>query len=231
MRKICLLALFLITSIFTFSLEESNYIVYNVDFKKENVKFYWLNNDGIPFERIDNLLKLNPNKFKFIMNGGIYNDDFTPEGLYIENGKEFTPINLNDGAGNFYEKPNGIFYFYKNKPFIVTSEKFKSNSKINYALQSGPMLITNGELNPSFTDQSTSKFIRNGVCLTKNNSLIFIVSRNPVTLYEFSVYAKSTQNCYNFLYMDGNLSRAYKYNEMNAPQKKPFVTMIAVEIK
>ena len=49
MRKICLLALFLITSIFTFSLEESNYIVYNVDFKKENVKFYWLNNDGIPF--------------------------------------------------------------------------------------------------------------------------------------------------------------------------------------
>ena len=34
MRKICLLALFLITSIFTFSLEESNYIVYNVDFKK-----------------------------------------------------------------------------------------------------------------------------------------------------------------------------------------------------
>ena len=135
MRKICLLALFLITSIFTFSLEESNYIVYNVDFKKENVKFYWLNNDGIPFEKIDNLLKLNPNKFKFIMNGGIYNDDFTPEGLYIENGKEFTPINLNDGAGNFYEKPNGVFYFYKNKPFIVTSEKFKSNSKINYALK------------------------------------------------------------------------------------------------
>ena len=72
MRKICLLALFLITSIFTFSLEESNYIVYNVDFKKENVKFYWLNNDGIPFEKIDNLLKLNPNKFKFIMKNGTF---------------------------------------------------------------------------------------------------------------------------------------------------------------
>ena len=231
MRKLYILVLLLITAVSTFCVEESNYIIYNVDFKKENVKFYWLNSDGVPFEKIDTLLKLKPNKFKFIMNGGIYKDNFTPEGLYIENGKELSPLNLDEGIGNFYEKPNGVFYFYKNRPYIVSSDKFKGNNKINYAIQSGPMLITNGVLNPSFTSKSVSRFLRNGVCLTKNNNLVFIVSTKPVTLYEFSVYAKSTQNCNNFLYMDGNLSRAYKYNEINTPQKVPFVTMIGVELK
>ena len=231
MKRLYIFILMLLFYSFIFSEEENNYIVYKVDLKKENVKFFWLNSDGLPFEKIDNLLKLKPNKFQFIMNGGIYDDDLTPEGLYIENGKELSPINKEDGVGNFYEKPNGIFYFYKNKPYIVTTEKFKPNNKITYAIQSGPMLITNGVLNPSFTDKSNSRYTRNGVCLTKNNNLIFIVSNEAVTLYEFSIYAKAVHSCHNLLYMDGNLSRAYKYNEINAPQKRPFVTMIGVESK
>ncbi len=208
-----------------------SYVTYKVDFGKDVVKLYWKDSNDIPYEKLENLAKTKPNGFNFIMNGGIYTEGMKPEGLYIENSKELSPLNLKDGKGNFYEKPNGVFYIQKNKPYIVTSDKFKSNDKITYAVQSGPMLITDGTINPKFTDKSNSRHIRNGVCLTKNNNLILIVSNEKVTLYDFAIYSKANYKCHNLLYMDGTISRAYEYNKINSSQKYPFVTMIAVEPK
>jgi uncharacterized protein YigE (DUF2233 family) len=51
---------------------------------------------------------------KFAMNGGMYADDLSPIGLYIEDGKEIRPANTasveQKPEPNFYKKPNGIFY-------------------------------------------------------------------------------------------------------------------------
>ena len=54
MKRLYILILILLFYSFIFSEGENNYIVYKVDFKKENVKFFWLNSDGLPFEKIDN---------------------------------------------------------------------------------------------------------------------------------------------------------------------------------
>jgi uncharacterized protein YigE (DUF2233 family) len=44
------------------------------------------------------------------MNAGMYEEDLSPVGLYVEDGQTLTPANRRAGAGNFYVKPNGIFY-------------------------------------------------------------------------------------------------------------------------
>jgi uncharacterized protein YigE (DUF2233 family) len=44
------------------------------------------------------------------MNAGMYHEDFSPVGLYVEDGKEIAPLNTADAPGNFFMKPNGVFF-------------------------------------------------------------------------------------------------------------------------
>jgi uncharacterized protein YigE (DUF2233 family) len=46
----------------------------------------------------------------FAMNGGMYKPDNSPQGLYIENREVAASLDTTTGNGNFYLKPNGIFY-------------------------------------------------------------------------------------------------------------------------
>ncbi len=43
------------------------------------------------------------------MNGGIYDKAYAPLGLYIEDGKQLTPVNRSAGGGNFFIRPGGVF--------------------------------------------------------------------------------------------------------------------------
>ena len=64
------------------------------------------------------------------MNGGMYQDDFRPVGLYIENGRELIPANTATLIGapsqipNFYKKPNGVFYIGDRKAGIADYRAF-----------------------------------------------------------------------------------------------------------
>lgn len=76
------------------------------------------------------------------MNGGMYKTYNSPLGLYIQDKKTIRPLNTADAEGNFYLKPNGVFYLTADKKaFICKSGDFKASSNIQYATQSGPMLV------------------------------------------------------------------------------------------
>jgi len=45
----------------------------------------------------------------FAMNGGMYHSDYSPVGLFIENGVERSPPSTRGGWGNFHLLPNGVF--------------------------------------------------------------------------------------------------------------------------
>jgi len=46
----------------------------------------------------------------FAMNGGAYGDDLKAVGYYVENGERLSDLDRGDGEGNFYMKPNGVFF-------------------------------------------------------------------------------------------------------------------------
>lgn len=143
------------------------------------------------------------------MNGGMYKENNTPLGLYIENGKQLAPINTANAEGNFYLKPNGVFYLTTaNKAFIKRTEDYHNNNSVRYATQSGPMLVIDGEIHAAFKKGSQNLNIRNGVGILPDNNVLFVMSKEPVNLYDFAMFFKD-MGCKNALYLDGFVSRTY----------------------
>jgi len=148
-------------------------------------------------------------RLEFAMNAGMYHPDYAPVGLYIENGKQLTALNEQQGFGNFFMQPNGVVAWNDQQAVIETTQDFKtSRFKANYANQSGPMLIIDGKINPKFLADSDSLKIRNGVGI-KDNTLYFVITRNRVNFYQFAEFFKDEMNIDNALYLDGSISSLY----------------------
>jgi uncharacterized protein YigE (DUF2233 family) len=134
-----------------------------------------------------------------------------PEGLFIENYETLNPLNLKEGEGNFYMKPNGVFYITdENKAYICEAAKFpKGQKNIKYALQSGPLLFLNSFFHSLFNQCSENKLIRNGVGIIDENTVVFIISKNGVNFFSFSEIFMNYFGCKNALYLDGIISNMY----------------------
>ncbi|MEA2029844.1 MAG: phosphodiester glycosidase family protein [Campylobacterota bacterium] len=167
------------------------------------------------FAKLKMALKQKNKELVFAMNGGMYLPDLSPQGLYTQEGKVLKKIEKKQEAfGNFYMQPNGIFYISKEgKAFVTTSKKFVYNKAINYATQSGSMLIIDGKLHHKFMPHSKNLHIRNGVGVLPNGDLLFAISKERINFYDFASFFKK-QGCKNALYLDGFVSRIY------LPQKK-----------
>ena len=193
--------------------EASEFITYTLDPTKQNIDLYWRKNDtGAILNSIHNLKSFVESKNKkllFATNAGMYHKNFYPVGLFIQNYKTITPIDTSSGNGNFYLKPNGIFYCTNdNKAFVCKTEDFKDTGNVRIATQSGPMLLIDGEIHPAFQANSKSYNIRNGVGILPDNTILFVLSKNKINFYDFARYFKSL-GCKNALYLDGFVSRAY----------------------
>lgn len=193
--------------------DNSRFVTYYVvDTKKQDLELYWKDDKGQNFGSIQHLktwLESDNRKLVFAMNGGMYKQDGSPQGLYIEKRKTLSPLDTLTGAGNFYLKPNGVFYITTdNTPVICNTLNFNNNGKIIYATQSGPMLVIDGEIHPAFKQGSTNLNIRNGVGILPNNKVVFAMSKEEINFYDFASYFKSL-GCKNALYLDGLVSRTY----------------------
>ena len=184
-----------------------------VDSKAANIEFFWRDEDGKNLGSLGDLKKYVERRgqnLRFAMNGGMYMEDRRPLGLFIQEGKMLAPLNTRESAeGNFYLQPNGVFYIRNDKQaFVVPTGEFKDDDEIKYATQSGPMLVLDGEINHAFKSDSTNLNIRNGVCVTADERVIFAISRREVNFYDFAEYFKNL-GCRNALFLDGFVSRMY----------------------
>lgn len=213
--------------------------VYRVDLKQSDIKLYRQAADGTALQSIEAVkkhLKKEGKSLFFATNGGMYRPDYTPEGLYVENGETQYLLNM-EAQGrldfmNFYNiAPNGVFYITEgNKAGIVPRGEYLElarKKKIKYATQSGPMLVIDGKHNSHFKASSKSKFVRTGVGITKEGKLMFAISHKPVTFYDFHRIF-DYYGCKNALYLDGAISEMYLPRLKRTETKRKFASIIAV---
>jgi uncharacterized protein YigE (DUF2233 family) len=187
--------------------------VYRLDRGEEqDLRFFWKRSDGTPYASIHALreaLEAEGERLVFAVNGGIYSEGFTPLGLYIENGKRYYQLNRGQGGGNFFLAPNGVFYVAEGGASVVQTNDYAPQGHVVNAVQSGPMLVTDGNLHPRFIPGYHSKHIRNGVGVDREGRVVFAISNEPVNFHDFATLFRDELQCPNALYLDGSISEMY----------------------
>jgi uncharacterized protein YigE (DUF2233 family) len=209
----------------------TEYIGYEADPQKEKLRFYLRDDQGNflkTLAALNNHVTSKNETLLFAMNGGMYQKDGMPQGLYIEQRKIIKPIELDTGYGNFYLKPNGVFIIDTNNiASILVSENLTTTSHISYATQSGPMLVVEGIINNKFAKDSKNLNIRNGVGILPNGNPIFAMSKQEVTLYAFAQYFIE-KGCKQALYLDGAVSKTYAPDQNWVQTDGDFGVMIGI---
>jgi uncharacterized protein YigE (DUF2233 family) len=146
-----------------------------------------------------------------VMNGGIFELGGVPSGLLVQDGKELRPVNRNHGDGNFFLKPNGILLIGSKGAEIVATEEYPPERvAVQYALQSGPLLLRHGVIHPRFSVDSASRLHRNGVGISKAGEVVLAItatdSARLPNLYEFAQLFLSL-GCEDALFLDGVISQ------------------------
>jgi len=182
------------------------YIVCEVDLDDYDLALRRTDRSGKPFGRLGALAAAVP--FVFAINAGMYHEDMTPVGLYVEDGEEQSPLNLSDAPGNFFMKPNGVFYIDEKGDAGVLESTAYAASRIRpkLATQSGPMLVIDGKLHPRFEENGASRYIRNGVGTNGGRDVVFAISRQPVSLGSFARLFRDALGIRNALFFDGAIS-------------------------
>jgi uncharacterized protein YigE (DUF2233 family) len=215
--------------------------VVKVDLQRESLSLHWKDPEsGQPYGDIETLRQwgsAHDRRLLFAANAGIYDRQFAPLGLYVENGKTLVPLNLargNPAAGNFSIQPNGVFAIYPDGHAAVrASTDFKADAKpAQWATQSGPMLLIDGQVNDRFVDDSSSLKWRSGVCARTPHQVVFAVSEAPVNFHTFARLFRDELGCRDALYLDGTISQFYVAGDgyAGAPtfMVKPYAGMFAV---
>lgn len=206
---------------------------YAVNPQQERIAMYWKNDAGSAWGSLRSLLAdINRDgRVRMAMNGGIYDKAYAPLGLYIEKGKQRVALNRASGGGNFFIRPGGVFFVKGQQAGIVSIDKYRPSPAIDYAVQSGPMLIENGRINWRLKPSAGSRKLRNGVGLTRQGQVIFMLSERETNFYDFACYAQSKLNVRQMLYLDGTISKMYRQDGGVPWQYHPFVSMITVEAR
>jgi uncharacterized protein YigE (DUF2233 family) len=214
----CLLLAFLAegapgASAFSIRHQGIGFDVYRLD-KGEHraLDVFWKRADGTPYSSIHALreaLQGQGRELTFAVNGGIFSEQYTPLGLYIEDGRRYYKLNRGDGGGNFFLLPNGVFYVSEKGARVVQTKDYKPESRVISAIQSGPMLVIDGRLHPRFIKDYHSKYIRNGVGIDWEGRIVFAISNEPVNFHDFGTLFRDALDSPNALYLDGSISTMY----------------------
>ncbi|UWQ95598.1 phosphodiester glycosidase family protein [Rhodobacteraceae bacterium M385] len=162
------------------------------------------------FGRVESLLPEGA-RLDVAMNAGMFHEDRSPVGLYVENGEEEMRIITSDGPGNFGLLPNGVLCLEEGQATVVESRAFaESPQPCRHATQSGPMLVIDGELHPRFLEDSDSYNIRNGVGVNaEGDRMWMVISDQAVNFHHFARFFRDYLETPNALYFDGRVSRLY----------------------
>jgi uncharacterized protein YigE (DUF2233 family) len=184
--------------------------VCRIDLRKQRLKMFHADEKQRPlkyFSAIDRLLDATNERLLFAMNAGMYHPDYSAVGLLVIDGEEHQPLNLDTADGNFFLKPNGVFLVSDAGARVIESSRYPLlKEDVRLATQSGPLLVLDGALHPAFREDSTSRFIRNGVGTLSSDEVVFAISEQPVTFHEFALLFRNGLGCKDALFLDATVS-------------------------
>lgn len=186
---------------------------------KGNIQLYLADENNVKYRSFSALQKdikfksKNKKSLLFAMNAGMFTPTKDPVGLLVIDSVQLQGIKLGQMPGNFGLKPNGVFVIEKSgRARVVESNQYmkiyNNNENVQYATQSGPMLLIDGKYHPKLNRWSKNKYVRNGVGVLPDGRLVFVISRGLTNFYDFATLFKA-MGCQNALYLDGAISGMY----------------------
>ena len=192
--------------------EGASWTVCSFDARQASIRLFLRDPAGSPwgdFSRLAGAVAGQGARLVFAMNAGMYDDNYAPVGLYVENGRHLHEANTLAGAGNFHLKPNGVFWVDGARAGVTETGRFlKSRAHPAFATQSGPMLLVNGKVNPHIHASGVSEKYRNGVGVSDGHIVRFAISNAPVTFHQFAALFRDHLNCPDALFLDGGTASA-----------------------
>ena len=188
--------------------------------------------DGKVFGSLDSFSQsVDQATIAFAMNGGEFERGGRPLGYYVEAGERIVELDREDGSGNFYLKPNGVFYGSGGAWEIRTADRFYSTvgARPEFGVQSGPMLVIDGEMHPGVQDNGPSRAIRNGVGISADGKAHFVISDAPISFGQLARFFRDELKTPNALYLDSNLSSLWDPATARLDVKGPLGPLIIVE--
>ena len=144
----------------------------------------------------------------FAMNGGAFRDDLSPRGYLVASGERLSELDRGSGDGNFYMKPNGVFFGSAGKWQVLSTEAFFSTvrDRPRFGTQSGPMLLVGGELGEAINANGNSRTVRNAVGVDARGRAHFVISGAPISYGQLARYMRDELAVTDALFLDFNSS-------------------------
>lgn len=185
----------------------------SVDPARQTLGLFLSGDTAVPlrtFPALERYLAKLGRRLVLAMNAGMFEADGSPVGWCVVQGKNVKGPNMKSGEGNFFLKPNGVFALQEGKALVrETSAAVGILDKASFITQSGPLLLTGGQLHPAFQENSTNRLIRNAVGVTVNGTVWFAISEEPVSFHETATLFRDELHCPDALYLDGVVSRLH----------------------
>lgn len=208
------------------------YTLCGFDPAQSEIRIYHREPSGEPFGSFDSLVRQLWRERHYLivaMNGGMYHQDLSPVGLFVEHGLERQPISTKSGWGNFHLLPNGVFWLKDGRAGVTETFRYlKERRSADYATQSGPMLVIDGAIHPRFLPDGDSLKIRNGIGVDADGTVRMVISEMPVRFYDFARLFRDRLGCRNALYLDGTISSLYAADSGRRDHLFPLGPIIAV---
>lgn len=213
--------------------EAVDYVVCEIDLRRWSVDLFLTDTNGRPFgslRKFDEAMAQTDRHIVLAMNAGMYHEDLSPVGLFVENGRMLAPLNTTDGDGNFFLEPNGVFLLdAAGAVAVMTTAAFADAAPaVSFATQSGPMLLIDGEPHPRSEENGASRLVRNGIGVREPHEVVLAISRSPVRFGSFARLFRDALGCRNALYLDGVVSALSNGKAMVVGGTYPAGPIIAV---
>lgn len=144
----------------------------------------------------------------FAMNGGAFSDDLSARGYLVSSGNRLSELDRGSGDGNFYMKPNGVFFGTGGRWSVLPTNRFFSTVRVRpqFGTQSGPMLLVGGELGAAISENGNSRAIRNAVGVDASGKAHFVISGAPISFGQLARYFRDELSVSEALFLDANSS-------------------------
>jgi len=139
-------------------------------------------------------------------NAGLFHTVDDPVGLWVQEGKAHHELELGEGVGNFYLKPNGVFWLDGGGAHVASSVEWSASATTWVATQSGPLLVSDGALHPSLNPEGTSLKVRNAVGVVDPWTVVLVASEGPVRFHDLATLLRDELNADDALFLDGTIS-------------------------